>query len=106
LTVDVFGRVKTLIEIIRADLHQRGGEGVAEILRRLAEKDISNQSFAMPEPQQQPVCIFVPHVIFRASQLNADLAIATAEISDHLRWVQSASYTDTVPGEGFSKNYA
>jgi hypothetical protein len=106
LTVDIFGCVKNLIEVIRADLHQRGGEGVAETLSRLAEQDISDQSFVMPGSQLQPVCIFVPHVIFAISHLNVNLASATAEISDHLRWVQSASYTDAALGEGFSKNYA
>jgi hypothetical protein len=106
MTVDIFKNVKDLIETVRTDLHQRGGEGVEETLNRLAVQDISRPSFVVPEPQQQPVCMFMPDVISRASQLNAALAIAAASVTDHLRWVQSASYTDAVLGEGFSKNYA
>jgi Dimethlysulfonioproprionate lyase len=103
---NTFENLIELIEIIRTDLLQRGGEGVDETLSRLATQDISQQSFVLPTSQQQVVCSYFPDVLAAASQLNAALASATAAISGHLRWVQSASYTDAVLGEGFSKNYA
>ena len=102
---EVFESARWLIGAIARGLHARNGEGVAEVLGRLAEKRIDGAAFREPEPRTLPVLGHVAEATAQTMLLDPDLAAAIAALSDHLRWLQSSSYSDAVLGEGFSDNY-
>lgn len=102
---DLFDTARWLVGAIARGLAARQGEGIAEVLSRLAEQDLSETAFREPEPRGLPVLAFLPQCIGEALLLDPDLAAAIAAVEDSLRWLQSSAYTDAVLGEGFSANY-
>lgn len=102
---DLFDTARWLIGAIARGLAARSGEGVAEVLSRLAEQDLGAASFREPEPSGLPVLTHLPQAIGEVLMLDPDLAAAIAAIEDSLHWMQSPSYSDDVLGEGFSLNY-
>ena len=102
---DLFANARWLIGAIARGLAARQGEGVADALSRLAAQDVSEASFRNPEPRGLAVLAHLPQAIGETLLLDADLAAAIAAVEDELRWLQSASYTDALLGEGFSANY-
>lgn len=102
---EIFENARWLIGAVASGLGARTGEGVAEVLARLAEQDVGEAAFRAPEPRGLPVLAHLPHCIGETMLLAPDLAAAIASIEEHLRWLQSSSYTDAVLGEGFSANY-
>jgi hypothetical protein len=102
---DLFANARWLIGAMARGLAARQGEGVAEVLSRLAAQDVSEASFRAPEPMGLAVLAHLPQAIGETLLLDADLAAAIAAVEDELRWLQSSSYTDAVLGEGFSANY-
>jgi len=102
---EIFDTARWLIGAVASGLGARDGEGVAEVLARLAEQDVSEAAFRAPEPKRLPVLAHLPHCIGETMLLAPDLAAAIAAIDDDLQWRQSASYSDAVLGEGFTANY-
>lgn len=100
-----FDTARWLIGAVASGLGAREGEGVAEVLARLAEQDVSEAAFRVPEPHSLPVLAHLPQCIGETMLIAPDLAAAIAAIEDQLQWRQSASYSDAVLGEGFTANY-
>jgi hypothetical protein len=102
---DLYDNAHWLIAAASRGLAARQGEGMAEVLARLAEQDLGEAVFREPEPRGLAVLTHLPQAIGETMLLDPDLAAAIAAVEDALCWVQSASYTDAVLGEGFSANY-
>lgn len=102
---DLFESARWLVDAIAQGLGARQGDGLAEVLPRLAAQDLSRAAFQTPEPTGLPVLGHLPQAIGETMLLDADLAAAIAAVEDELCWRQSASYTDELLGEGFSRNY-
>ena len=102
----IFENARKLLNRIAWRLAQCSGEGVSETLARLGEQDISKQSFRLPEPQKQAVSRYLPDVIAETRLFDTAISEGIAATSQHLRWMQTKSYTDALLGEGFSANYA
>jgi hypothetical protein len=102
---DAFNSARRLVGAIARGLEARRGEGIAEVLSRLAVEDLSEAAFREPEPRGLPVLTHLPQCIGESLLLDPDLAAAIADIEDRLRWLQSKSYTDAVLGDGFTANY-
>jgi hypothetical protein len=82
------------------------GEGRAEVLRRLAEQDLSRTAFRPPEPARIPACRHLPETVGAAIMVDAALAAALAGMEDELHWRRSEGYSDAVMGQpGFMDNY-
>ncbi|WP_395684713.1 dimethylsulfonioproprionate lyase family protein [Aestuariivirga sp.] len=97
--------VRWLIGAVARGLGARHGEGVADVLDRLAQQDLDTARFAAPEPRALPVLAHLPHCLGEAMLLDADLAAAIASVEESLQWRQSACYSDALLGEGFTANY-
>jgi hypothetical protein len=102
---ELYDNVRWLIGAIARGLHARHGNGVSEVLERLAEQQIGEPQFREPEPRGLPVLRHLPQCIGECMLLDPDLAAAIAAVEEHCRWLQSASYTDEILGEGFTASY-
>jgi hypothetical protein len=91
----------------RSDGKEDGlGEGMAEVLRRLAEQDLSRAAFRPPEPARVPACRHLPDTVGAAIMVDAALAAALAGMEDELHWRRSEAYSDAAMGQdGFMDNY-
>lgn len=102
---DLFENARWLIGAVARGLDARQGEGIAEVLSRLAAQDVGGEAFREPEPRGLAVLSHLPQCIGETLLLDPDLAAAIAAVEDGLRWLQSSSYTDESLGEGFTANY-
>jgi hypothetical protein len=102
---DLYDSAQWLIAAASRGLAARQGEGVTDVLSRLAAQDLTEASFREPEPRGLAVLMHLPQAIGETMLLDPDLAAAIAAVEDALCWVQSASYTDALLGQGFSANY-
>ena len=102
---ELLEQARRLIGAITRGLSARPGEGVGEVLSRLAMQDLDEARFREPEPRGLPVLSHLPQSIGETMLLDPGLAAAIAAVEDSLHWVQSSSYTDALLGEGFSDNY-
>jgi hypothetical protein len=102
---ELYHNAHWLIGAIRSGLMARRGEGVSEVLSRLAVQDLGEAGFREPEPRGLAVLAHLPQAIGETMLLDPDLAAAIAAVADELRWLQSSSYSDALLGEGFSANY-
>lgn len=102
---DSYHNARRAVDEVVRGLRQRQGEGVGDVLARLAEQDLSEACFAEPDPEGLPVLRHLPQCLGEAMLLDAGLAAALAAVEDGLQWRQSASYTDALLGEGFTENY-
>lgn len=102
---DVFNTARWLAGAIARGLRARQGDGVGEVLSRLAEQDLGEAAFREPEPRGLPVLAHLPQCIGETLLLDPDLAAAIAAIEDSLRWLQSKAYSDALLGDGFLANY-
>lgn len=100
-----FDTARWLIGAIARGLLQRGGEGVGEVLGRLAEQALDEAHFRDPQPHRLPVLRHLAECTARAMFVDTDIAAALAAIEEHLSWRQSPSYNDQLLGEGFMDNY-
>jgi hypothetical protein len=100
-----FEAARWLIGAIAKGLSARSGEGVAEVLPRLAAQDLGRAAYRMPEPRGLAVLTHLPQCIGETLLLDPDLAAAIAAVEEDLHWMQSSSYTDDILGAGFSQNY-
>lgn len=105
MNIDLYENVRWLIGAVARGLHARSGDGVEEVLDRLAGQALDQSAFREPEPQTLPVLRHLPECIGEVMLLDADLAAAIAAVEDAFEWRQSQSYSDEVLGEGFSANY-
>ena len=102
---ELFDTVKWLIGAIARGLQDRDGEGVAEVLERLAQQSLDRADFHEAGVRRIPA---VRHFAECAAEImigDADLAAALAALGDQLHWRQSSAYSDAVLGEGFVDNY-
>jgi hypothetical protein len=102
---DLFENVRWLIGAIARALHARDGEGVSEVLRRMAEQDLSAAAFSPPEPAAIPGLRHLAHCIGETMLFDADIAAAIAAVEDSFKWRRTETYTDALLGEGFVDNY-
>ena len=105
MSEETFDDARWLIGAIARGLAARKGDGVPQVLERMAEQNVSREAFHAPAPARFPVLRHYAECVAETMLLDADLAAALAAIEDHLCWRQSPSYTDAVLGEGFSQNY-
>ena len=98
--------IHALLSALTLRLSQCAGQGVAETLARYNQHSLADESFRAPAPQAQAVVRFLPDALADARIFNPAIASAIATIAPHLRWVQTAAYTDALLGEGFTQNYA
>lgn len=102
---DLYENARWLIGAIARGLQARQGDGIAEVLSRLAGQDVGAGAFREPEPSGLPVLTHLPQAIGECMLLDPDLAAAIAAVEDALDWRQSTSYSDALLGEGFTQNY-
>lgn len=102
---DLLDNARRLVGALERGLSARPGDGVAEVLQRLAAQDIGETAFQAPVPTSLPVLACLPQCIGETMLLDPDLAAAIAAVEEALQWRQSASYTDDVLGAGFADNY-
>lgn len=102
---ELFEHARWLIGAVARGLHARQGEGIAEVLSRLAAQDVSEAAFREPEPGGLAVLAHLPQCIGETMLLDPDLAAAIAAVEDGLCWRQSPDYSDALLGEGFGANY-
>lgn len=105
MTDDAYENCRWLIGAIARGLHARPGEGIGEVLGRMAEQDLGQAAFRPLEPAVLPVNRYLAECIGEAMLLDADLAAALAAIADDLHWRQSEAYSDKLLGAGFMDNY-
>ena len=102
---DLFDTARWLIGAIARGLQDRGGEGVGEVLERLARQNLDETQFHEAGARRIPA---VRHFAECAAEImigDAGLAAALAALGDQLHWRQSSAYSDAVLGEGFMDNY-
>lgn len=102
---DTFENARWLIGAIARGLHARIGEGVTEVLNRMAEQSFAATAFVAAEPCPLPVVRHLPACVGEAMLLDADVAAALAAIADDLQWRHSEGYSDAVLGEGFMESH-
>ena len=102
---DLYDNAHWLIGAIRRGLAARQGDGVFEVLSRLTEQDLGEASFQEPEPRGLAVLRHLPQAIGETMLLDSELAAAIAAVEGEFRWLQSASYSDSLLGDGFTANY-
>jgi Dimethlysulfonioproprionate lyase len=102
---DLYNDVRWLIGAIARALHARGGDAVDEVLGRLAEQDLTREPFIVPRPATLPVTRYFAQTIAETMMLEPAVAAALASLDGHLKWWQTAAYTDAILGEGFTQNY-
>jgi len=71
---DLFDNARWLIGAIARGLAARPGEGVDEVLGRLAEQAIGEAAFRNPDPVRLPVLQYLPDCIGEVMLLDPDLA--------------------------------
>lgn len=82
-------------------------EGRAEVLRRIAEQDLSYQAFRAPQAARLAACRFLPETVGAAIMVDSALAAAIAGLEDELHWQQTTGYSDAAMGQaGFMDAYA
>lgn len=94
-----------LVGAIARGLRMRGGEGVEEVLGRLAAQPLDERYFKLLQTSSLPVLRYLPECTAQSILVDADVAAALAAIEEHLSWHHSPSYSDAVLGEGFMDNY-
>ena len=102
---DLYSNVVRLVGVVTRALSARQGEGLPEVLTRLAEQDLGEAAFVAPQPQSLPVVSYLPQCIGEAMLLDPELAAAIAAVEDGLQWRRSPTYTDHILGAGFNANY-
>ena len=102
---DLYDTARWLIGAIARGLNARRSEGVALVLERMAEQNLSESGFREPAPATLPVLQYLPQCIGEAMLIEPDLAAAIASIDDDLQWRQSSAYSDALLGQGFMANY-
>jgi len=81
-------------------------EGRAEVLRRLAEQDLSPEAFRAPQASRIAACRHLPETVGAAIMVDSALAAAIAGLEDDLAWRQTTGYSDAAMGQaGFMDNY-
>lgn len=102
---DALDNARWLIGAIARGLARTGGEGVADVLERMAGQALGEAQFRPPEPARLPVLGHLPQALGEAMLFDGEIAAAIAATEEHLQWRQSAAYTDALLGEGFTANY-
>lgn len=105
MNTDLYDNARWLIGAIARGLNARSGDGIAEVLERLAAQSIGEADFRVPEPVTLPVLRHLPEAIGDTMLLDPDLAAAIAAVEDGLKWLQSKAYNDSNLGDGFIANY-
>ena len=81
--------------------------GVRSVLSRIAEQDLSTESFAPMQPARLPACRHLPEAVAAGLLVSSDLCSAIANIEDQLHWTQAENYSDDYMGQpGFMANTA
>ncbi len=81
--------------------------GVHEVLSRIAEQDLSEKMFSVPQAQRLPGCRHLPEAVAAGLVVSSDLCSAIATIEDRLHWTRMDHYADEVMGQpGFEDNGA
>jgi len=94
---------------IAASLGRRhaGGPGVAEVLSRLDQQDLSVDAFRRVQPARHAGCRHLPEALGEAAMNVAEVAAAIATVEDDLCWRQNPNYSDEAMGQpGYMQNYA
>lgn len=102
---DLYDSVRRLLGALARGLSARQGDGIAEVLERLAAQDLGEAAFREPEPLKIPVLNYLPQCLGEAMLLDADIAAGIAAVEDALQWRRSPAYTDHILGAGFNANY-
>jgi len=106
---DIYGAADQALSAVANALRCSEGEeeGRAEVLRRLAEQDLSQQAFRAPRPARLAACRHLPETVGAAIMVDSALAAAIAGLEDELHWRQTSGYSDAAMGQpGFMDNYA
>jgi hypothetical protein len=104
-----FEDIAWAIATIGSSLAARHGSepGVAEVLARLNEQDLSARAFAGVRPARLPGCRHLPEAIGETVMTAAEVAAAIAAVEDNLAWRQNPNYSDAAMGQpGYMQNYA
>ncbi|MCB1434043.1 MAG: hypothetical protein KDK75_16560 [Alphaproteobacteria bacterium] len=102
---ELFENARWLIGAIARALYAREGEGVSDVLERMAEQDLSAEAFAPPAPARVPALRHLSACIGETMLLDSDLAAAIAAVEDSFNWRRTETYTDALLGQGFTDNY-
>ena len=102
---DLYNNARWLIGAIARGLNSRRGEGVSQVLERMAEQDLDEEHFRPPDPVTLPVIKHLPQCIGETMLIAPDLAAAIAAVEEDLQWRQNLNYSDAQLGEGVLANY-
>lgn len=102
---EIFETADWLVEAIADGLGARGGEGVEEVLGRLAQQPRDEYHFREPQPRRIPAVRHFAQATAEVMAGEPNLAAALAAIEEHLQWRRSEAYSDAVLGQGFMDDY-
>ena len=109
MTTHTYEAAQWFLRAFRSTLeaNNAGDDGVADVLARLGEQDVSASAAVAVEPRRLPACRFLPDVV-AASLLSApDVAASIAALEEDLQWRQNPNYSDEAMGQpGYMNNYA
>jgi hypothetical protein len=109
MSEDLYGAADQALSALVSALgrHEGEEEGRSEVLRRLAEQDLSRRAFRAPLATRLAACRHLPEAVGAAIMVDSALAAALAGMEDELYWRQTAGYSDMALGQpGFMDNYA
>ena len=95
-------RARRLIAAFQHRLSQHKGEGVDEVLTRLAAQDLDLSRETQPKTLE--VLRFLDGSLTEAAEFDPEIAASIAALAPELEWMQSSAYTDAVLGAGFTAN--
>jgi len=96
-------RARRLIAAFQHRLSQHKGEGVDEVLTRLAAQNLD--LLRETQPKTLEVLRFLDGSLTEAAEFDTEIAASIAALVPALEWMQSSAYTDAVLGAGFTANY-
>ena len=102
---DLYDNARWLIGAIARGFNARRGEGIAEVLRRMAGQALDEEHFRPPDPTTLPVVRHLPQCIGETMLIEPGLAAAIAAVEEDLQWRHNLTYSDAQLGEGFLASY-
>lgn len=108
MSQELYAAAHRTLSAATVGLRRRQSEpGVAEVIERLAQQDLSQAAFQAPRPSRPAACRHLPQTVAAAIMVDSSLAAAIAALEDGLDWRQTQGYSDAAMGQpGFMDNYA
>jgi hypothetical protein len=102
---ELYDGLRRLLDGVTRRLAESPGADATEALARLAQQNLDISTFRELEPRQLKALRHLAPCVAETMLLCPFLAARIAAVEDHLRWLQTPSYTDELLGAGFVDNY-